>query len=96
MLAETVNKSDEIWLNSMHDDQAANTIGLKGSALSVHAIADLMRNIQNTGYFKSVDIKTAEQDDKVKDLQVFNFEIVCAKQPAQPPASPAVQAKKAQ
>lgn len=94
MLAQTVNKSDDIWLNTMHDDQTAGTIGLKGSALSVHAIADLMRNIQDTGFFKSVDLRSAEQDAGVKDLQVFNFELVCAKQPAQPPAAPVAQAKK--
>ncbi len=94
MLGNTVNRTDAVWLSNMQDD--GNSVNLKGTALSVHAVADLMRNIKNTGYFNTVEIKSSYQDEKVKDLQAFVFELTCAKQqPAQKTAAqPSSQPKK--
>ncbi len=85
MLSDTVNRTDELWLSTMNDD--GNAISLKGVALSVHAVADLMRHLESTGYFKAVDIKSSYQDEAVRDMQAFVFELNCQKQPAQAPAT---------
>lgn len=74
-VAGTVNSTDEVWLSGMTNE--GGKLNLKGVALSVHGVADLIRNLQRTGYFKSVEIKETYQDDKVKDMQAFIFTIVC-------------------
>jgi Tfp pilus assembly protein PilN len=86
-IGQTVNSIDEVWLNTMNDDGA--TIELKGTALSVHGVADLMRKLQNTGYFKTVEMKETVQDTSVKEMQAFSFTMTCEKAgqaaaPAQP------------
>ncbi len=87
MVAGTVNKSDEVWLSSVNDE--ATAVKFKGVALSVHAVAAFMRNLQNTGQFKSVEIKSSFQDEQVKDMQAFVFELTCEKQPQTPPSTAA-------
>ncbi|MFB3916425.1 MAG: PilN domain-containing protein [Terriglobales bacterium] len=81
-VANTVNSSDEVWLNSMKDQ--GTTIRLEGVALSVHAVADLMHNLQGTGYFRTVEIDSTYQDPAVTDMQAFVFSLVCAKQVQKP------------
>jgi type IV pilus assembly protein PilN len=80
-VGNTINSTDEVWLSTMND--SGTSITLKGVGLSVHGVASLMRNLQRTGYFKSVEIKETFQDDSVKDMQAFVFTLVCEKQPAQ-------------
>lgn len=80
-ISDTVNKTDAVWLNSMKDDGA--NINLDGVALSVDAVAQLMKNLKATGYFKNVEIKESFQDDVVKDVTAFTFTLVCEKQPQQ-------------
>jgi Tfp pilus assembly protein PilN len=73
----TVDHTDGIWLISMTDD--GTNINLKGEALSIHAIANLIRNLTKTGYFRTVEIKESFQDDAVKDMQSFQFTLQCQK-----------------
>jgi type IV pilus assembly protein PilN len=80
-IGDTVNRTDAVWLNSMKEE--GNNISLDGVALSVDAVAALMRNLKATGYFKNVEIKESFQDDVVKDMTAFVFTLVCEKQPAQ-------------
>lgn len=84
-IAGTVNTTDEVWLSAMTNE--SGKLNLKGMALSVHGVADLIRNLQRTGYFKSVEIKETYQDEKVKDMQAFIFTIVC--EAGQAPQTPA-------
>ncbi len=81
MVSDTVNKTDAVWLNTMKED--GNNINMEGVALSVDAVANLMRNLKSTGYFKSVEIKDTFQDDVVKNMSAFVFILVCEKQPQQ-------------
>lgn len=74
-VSDTVNKSDAVWLNSMRED--GNNITLQGMALSVDAVAGLMKNLKSSGYFKNVEIKSTEQDDSRKDMSAFTFSLVC-------------------
>jgi len=80
MVSSTVNNTDEVWLISMND--TGNSVNVDGTALSSNAVANLMTNLMKTGYFKTVEIKEAYQDEAEKKLQAFNFSLTCEKQPA--------------
>ncbi len=97
MIGDTVNNTDGVWLTTMKDD--GKSLSLDGSALSVQQVANLMKNLEATGQFKSVELKETAQDDQVKDMQQFNFTLTCekAEKPAQPTsgtAAPAAADKK--
>jgi Tfp pilus assembly protein PilN len=77
MLGETVNNTEAVWLNKM-DDTGAN-VNLEGTALSADAVANLIANLQKTGFFKTVEIKETYQDDQIKDMQAFQFTLTCEK-----------------
>lgn len=74
-IGETVNSTEAVWLNSMKD-QGAN-ISIQGTALSADAVANLIANLQKTGYFSTIEIKETYQDDTVKEMQAFQFELTC-------------------
>lgn len=75
LVADTVNKTDAVWLDSMTSD--GRTLNFIGMALSADAVADLMANLRKTGAFKSVEIKETSQDASVKEVQAFKFELIC-------------------
>ncbi len=77
MLGQTVNDTEAVWLSKM-DDTGPN-VNLEGTALSTDAVANLIANLQKTGYFSSVDIKETFQDDSIKDMQAFQFTLTCGK-----------------
>jgi|SRR5215469_2847317 len=77
MMGETVNNTEAVWLSKM-DDQGAN-VNLEGMALSPDAVANLIANLQKTGFFKNVEIKETYQDEAVKDMQAFQFTLTCEK-----------------
>ena len=76
-IGATVNGTEAVWLSSMKD-QGAN-ISIQGMALSADAVANLIANLQKTGYFKNIEIKETFQDEGVKDMQAFQFELTCEK-----------------
>jgi Tfp pilus assembly protein PilN len=75
LVAETVNKTDAVWLDTMTSD--GRNLNFTGMALSADAVADLMANLRKTGQFKSVEIKETSQDAAVKEVQAFKFELIC-------------------
>jgi Tfp pilus assembly protein PilN len=77
MLGETVNNTEAIWLNNMKDQGA--TVDIEGMALSEDAVANLISNLQKTGYFRTVEIKESLQDEQIKDMQAFQFTLTCEK-----------------
>jgi Tfp pilus assembly protein PilN len=77
MLGETVNNTEAVWLSKMDDSGASAS--LEGTALSTDAVANLIANLQKTGYFKNVEIKETFQDDRIKDMQAFQFTLTCEK-----------------
>jgi Tfp pilus assembly protein PilN len=77
MLGETVNNTEAVWLSKMDDSGAS--VSLEGTALSTDAVANLIANLQKTGYFKNVEIKETFQDDRIKDMQAFQFTLTCEK-----------------
>lgn len=76
-IGDTVNNTEAVWLNSMKD-QGSN-IEIQGMALSTDAVANLIANLQKTGYFKNIEIKETFQDEQVKDMQAFQFQLTCEK-----------------
>ncbi|MGH9524358.1 MAG: PilN domain-containing protein [Terriglobales bacterium] len=74
-ISDTVNKSEAVWLKSMRED--GNNITLEGTALSVDAVAGLMKNLKSSGYFKNIEIKSTFQDAATKDMAAFSFMLVC-------------------
>jgi Tfp pilus assembly protein PilN len=77
MLGETVNGTEAVWLRSM--DDTGPSVSLEGTALSTDAVANLIANLQKTGFFKAVEIKETFQDDQIKDMQAFQFTLTCEK-----------------
>jgi Tfp pilus assembly protein PilN len=78
MVGDTVSNTEAVWLHSMTDSGTA--INFEGNALSVQAVANLIDNLDKTGYFKSVEIEESYQDKKLKDVTGFFFKIKCQKQ----------------
>jgi Tfp pilus assembly protein PilN len=76
-IGDTVNGTEAVWLNSMQDEGA--NIAIDGTALSSDAVANLITNLQKTGYFKNIEIKETFQDDGIKDMQAFQFTLTCEK-----------------
>jgi len=77
MLGETVNNTEAVWLSKM--DDAGTSVNLEGTALSTDAVANLIANLQKTGYFRTVEIKETFQDEAIKDMQAFQFTLTCEK-----------------
>jgi Tfp pilus assembly protein PilN len=77
MLGETVNGTEAVWLSKM--DDSGPSLSLEGTALGADAVANLIANLQKTGYFKTVEIKETYQDDQIKDMQAFQFTLTCEK-----------------
>jgi|SRR4029077_11665975 Tfp pilus assembly protein PilN len=77
MMGETVNHTEAVWLSKMED--AGASVNLEGTALSTDAVANLIANLQKTGYFRNVEIKETWQDETIKDMQAFQFTLTCEK-----------------
>ena len=77
MIGDTVNRTEAVWLNSMQDQGGA--VAIDGMALSNDAVANLISNLQKTGYFRNIEIKESIQDEQIKDMQAFQFTLTCEK-----------------
>jgi Tfp pilus assembly protein PilN len=77
MIGDTVNSTEAVWLNSMQDQGAS--VAIDGTALSTDAVANLISNLQKTGFFRNIEIKESYQDEGVKDMQAFQFTLTCEK-----------------
>jgi Tfp pilus assembly protein PilN len=76
-IGETVNGTEAVWLSTMKDQ--GTSVNIEGMALSTDAVANLIQNLQKTGYFKTIEIKETYQDEQLKDMQAFQFSLTCEK-----------------
>ena len=76
-IGNTVNGTEAVWLNTMKDE--GTSVDIEGMALSTDAVANLIQNLQGTGYFKNIEIKETFQDNTLKDMQAFQFTLTCEK-----------------
>jgi type IV pilus assembly protein PilN len=77
MVGETVNNTEAVWLNNLKDE--GPSVDIVGMALSSDAVANLISNLQKTGYFKNIEMKESVQDSSIKDMQAFQFTLTCQK-----------------
>lgn len=77
MIGDTVNGTEAVWLNTVRDD--GQNVDIQGMALSADAVANLIGNLQKTGYFRNIEIKETFQDTSFKDMQAFQFTLTCEK-----------------
>ena len=98
-LANTVTRTDTLWLTSL--DRKGNGLTIQGSAGSINAVANFITQLKNSGYFQNVDIKQSEQDEKNTSIQTFTFTLTAdfalpqgkpAATPAAPSSGPATKA----
>src|SRR5262249_55433230 len=85
MIGDTVNSTEAVWLDTM--THSGTSITLDGTALSSHAVANLIKNLQKTEFFKTVELNENIQDPQVKNMESFNFKLICEKKTA--PVAPA-------
>jgi type IV pilus assembly protein PilN len=76
-LGGTVDNTEAVWLSVVRDQ--GSSIDIEGRALSENAVANLITNLQKTGYFTTVEMKESYQDEQVKNMQAFIFTITCQK-----------------
>jgi type IV pilus assembly protein PilN len=76
-LGGTVDNTEAVWLSVVRDQ--GGSIDIEGRALSENAVANLITNLQKTGYFKTVEMKESYQDEQVRTMQAFIFTITCQK-----------------
>jgi type IV pilus assembly protein PilN len=70
-LANTVSRTDTLWLTSLERNGDALTI--QGTAGSINAVANFITQLKSSGYFGEVEIKESTQDQKNTAVQTFNF-----------------------
>src|SRR5262249_17722415 len=75
--AGAVNATDAVRWNNLKDQ--GTSVDIEGMALSTDAVANLISNLQKTGYFRNVEIKESIQDETIKDMQAFQFTLSCEK-----------------
>jgi len=73
MVANTVSRTENLWLTTMTRKGAVLTIN--GSSASINSVANFITAMKRSGYFQKVEIKESKQDDKNTAVQTFLFEI---------------------
>jgi Tfp pilus assembly protein PilN len=91
MVANTVSRTENLWLNSM--TRSGNNLSIEGSSASINSVANFITALKRSGYFQKVEIKESKQDDKASAVQTFTFQISAEISP--PQVVPAAQTKPA-
>jgi hypothetical protein len=64
-----------VWLRSVTNQ--GPVVAIEGTAMSPAAVADMISNLQDTGYFSNIEIKETYQDDSKNKTQLFKFQLTC-------------------
>jgi type IV pilus assembly protein PilN len=70
-IANTVSRTDTLWLTSV--DRKGDALTINGAAGSINAVANYITQLKRSGYFQTVEIKESHQDDSNKTVQIFMF-----------------------
>jgi Tfp pilus assembly protein PilN len=76
MVAGTVVRVDSLWLTSL--SRTADTISLDGEAGSINSIANFITELKRNGYFTSVEIKNAKENDILPGVETYSFSMTVA------------------
>jgi Tfp pilus assembly protein PilN len=70
-IANTVSRTDTLWLTSV--DRKGDGLTINGQAGSLNAVANYITQLKRSGYFQTVEIKESHQDESNKAVQIFFF-----------------------
>jgi Tfp pilus assembly protein PilN len=86
MVANTVSRTENLWLNSM--TRTGNNLAIEGSSASINSVANFITALKRSGYFQKVEIKESKQDEKTAaSVQTFSFSISAEISPPQAPSA---------
>jgi Tfp pilus assembly protein PilN len=81
VLSDAIEKTQYVWLSQLEQKDAV--LSMSGVGTSLNAISDFYTNLENTGYFHSLDLANATESSGN-----FTFSLKCEfKQPASKAAS---------
>ena len=86
-IANTVSRTDTLWLTSV--DRKGDALTINGSAGSINAVANYITQLKRSGYFQTVEIKESHQDDTNKTVEIFAFSLTAQFGLTQSAAAPA-------
>ena len=93
-MANTVVSTKTMWLTTF--DTTGSKVNMTGLATSMITVADFVEGLKKSGMFINIEMKETVQDDKVKDLKAYSWEISAdIVLPAAPDAKSAAPAGKA-
>jgi len=72
-IANTVSRTDTLWLTSV--ERKGDALTINGSAGSINAVANYITQLKRSGYFQTVEIKESHQDSANKAVQIFVFSL---------------------
>jgi Tfp pilus assembly protein PilN len=72
-IANTVSRTDTLWLTSV--DRKGDALTINGAAGSINAVANYITQLKRSGYFTTVEIKESHQDDTNKTVEIFVFSL---------------------
>jgi Tfp pilus assembly protein PilN len=70
-LANTVTRTDTLWLTSL--SRQGNALTILGTAGSINAVANFITQLEHSGYFNQIEIKESTQETKNVAIQTFTF-----------------------
>jgi Tfp pilus assembly protein PilN len=86
-IANTVSRTDTLWLTSV--ERKGDALTINGSAGSINAVANYITQLKRSGYFQTVEILESHQDDSSKTIEVFMFSLTAQFGLPQSAAAPA-------
>jgi len=81
---------DFVWLSSL--DQNGANLSMKGQTSGLTAVADFIANLQRSGWFPSVELKSTTEQNNVVTFEVgatFKDPAIAAREAANPTQAPA-------
>src|ERR1700681_2868921 len=85
-IANTVSRTDTLWLTSV--DRKGDALTINGAAGSINAVANYITQLKRSGYFQTVEIKESHQDDSNKAVEIFAFSLTAQFGLTQPGVAP--------
>jgi type IV pilus assembly protein PilN len=85
---------DFVWLTSM--DQNGANLAMKGQTSGLTAVADFIANLQRSGWFPTVELKSTTEQNNVVTFEVgavFKDPAIAAREAANPTPPPAAKGK---
>jgi Tfp pilus assembly protein PilN len=76
MVANTVVRVDELWLTSL--SRTGDSLAITGEAGSINSVANFITQMRRSGYFDSVEIKDAKENDLRPSVTTYSFDMTAA------------------